>query len=152
MLEDPQKFSTSNFFNFLKNKRQKLAFWDLGNMERNKVRKSPLFFYSKKVQVEWPELDSGGNAQAFIVIFKYGKLEIGSRRDFRDFCHFCYLLPVFTGIEPGTLGSKGQCVIHSAMSAEGARWKNLMIQLCLVKKLFDLSLKIFLRKSLALVA
>jgi len=52
------------------------------------VTKQPSFFISKKVQVEWPELDSWGNAQAFIVIFKYGKLEIGLRRDFRDFVIF----------------------------------------------------------------
>ena len=64
-------------------------------------------------------MDSGGNAQAFIVIFENGKLEIGSRRDFRDFAIF---LATFS-IEPGTFGSKGQRVIHSAMSAEGARRK-----------------------------
>ena len=35
MLEDPKKFSTSNFFNFLKNKHQN---WDLASIKRNKVR------------------------------------------------------------------------------------------------------------------
>ena len=54
----------------------------------NVSRVHPSFFISKKVQVEWPEVDSGGNAQAFIVIFENGKLEIGSRRDFRDFAIF----------------------------------------------------------------
>ena len=36
----------------------------------------PSFFISKKVQVEWPELDSGGNARKFIEILNYAKLEI----------------------------------------------------------------------------
>ena len=48
-------------------------------------------------------MDSGGNAQAFIVIFEYGKLEIGLRRDFRDFAIFFILLLVFTGIKPRPL-------------------------------------------------
>ena len=39
----------------------------------------PSFFISKKVQVEWPELDSGGNARKFIEILNYAKLEIVHR-------------------------------------------------------------------------
>ena len=51
-------------------------------------RGHPSFFISKKVQVETPELEPGGNASNFIKIFNYGKLEIGLRRDFRDFAIF----------------------------------------------------------------
>ena len=48
----------------------------------------PSFFISKKVQVETPELEPGGNACNFIKILNYGKLEIGSRRDLRDIAVF----------------------------------------------------------------
>ena len=48
----------------------------------------PSFFISKKVQVETPELELGGNACKFIKILNYGKLEIGLRRDLRDFAIF----------------------------------------------------------------
>ena len=58
----------------------------------------------------------------------------GLRRDFRDFAIFSYLLPVFTGIEPRTFRSKGQRVIHSAMSAERAQQKNFIIEFSLLKR------------------
>ena len=49
---------------------------------------APLFFISKEVQVETPELEPGGNACNFIKILNFDKLEIGLRRDFRDFAIF----------------------------------------------------------------
>ena len=49
------------------------------------------FFISEKVQVEAPELILGGNACNFIEILKYGKLEIGLRRDLRDFAIFLFM-------------------------------------------------------------
>ena len=55
---------------------------------REPIHPHPSFFISKKVQVETPELEPGGNACNFIKILKYGKLEIGLRRDLRDFSTF----------------------------------------------------------------
>ena len=52
------------------------------------VTEHPSFFISKKVQVETPELEPGGHACNLIKIFNYGQLEIGLRRDFRDFATF----------------------------------------------------------------
>ena len=51
----------------------------------------PSFFISKKVEVCAPELKPGGNACNFNDIFDYHKLEIGSRRDFRDFAIFSFI-------------------------------------------------------------
>ena len=39
MLEEPQKFLTFNFIISFKKQTPKLAFWDLANIRRNKVRK-----------------------------------------------------------------------------------------------------------------
>ena len=66
----------------------------------------PSFFISKKVQVETPELEPGGNACNFIKIFNYGKLEIGLRRDFRDFAIFLIHFRFFRGSNPGPLDPK----------------------------------------------
>ena len=38
MLEDPKKFSTSNFLIFLKKQTPNLAFWELAIIKKNKVR------------------------------------------------------------------------------------------------------------------
>ena len=84
----------------------------------------PSFFISEKVQVEAPELILGGNACNFIEILKYGKLEIGLRRDLRDFAGFFNFLLVYLGIKPGTLGSEGQRVISLATRTERGREKN----------------------------
>ena len=54
---------------------------------------------------------------------------------------WAYFIPVFTGIEPGTFGSKGQRVIHSAMSAEGARRKKIYDTILLSKETFLFVLK-----------
>ena len=50
----------------------------------------PSFFISKKVQVETPKLELGKNACNFINTLNDGKLEIGLRRDFRDFAIFLF--------------------------------------------------------------
>ena len=70
----------------------------------------PSFFFSKKVQVEWPELESGGNAQAFIVILKHGRLEIGLRRDFRDFAIFLIHFRFLQGSNLGPLDPKASAL------------------------------------------
>ena len=74
------------------------------------MQSHPSFFISKKVQFEWPELDSGGNAQAFSVIFEYGKLEIGSRRDFRDFAIFVIYFRFSQGLNRGPLDPKANAL------------------------------------------
>ena len=38
MFENPQIFLTTIFFNFFEKQTSKLAFWDLVNIKRNKVR------------------------------------------------------------------------------------------------------------------
>ena len=70
----------------------------------------PSFFISKKVQVETPELEPGGNARNFIEIFKFSKLEIGSRRDFRDFCIFLVYFRFSQGSNPGPLDPKANAL------------------------------------------
>ena len=70
------------------------------------VTEHPSFFISKKVQVETPEVEPGGNACNFIKILNYGKLEIGSRRDLRDFTIFLIFYWFFQGSNLGPLNLK----------------------------------------------
>ena len=66
----------------------------------------PSFFISKKVQVEAPELEPGGKACNFIKIFNYAKLEIGSRRDLRDFAIFLIHFRFLQGSNPRPIDPK----------------------------------------------
>ena len=70
----------------------------------------PSFFISEKVQVEAPELILGGNACNFIEILKYGKLEIGLRRDLRDFAVFLINFWFFLGSNPGPSDPKANAL------------------------------------------
>ena len=70
----------------------------------------PSFFISEKVQVEAPELILGGNACNFIEILKYGKLEIGLRRDLRDFAVFLIFFWFIWGSNPGPSDPKANAL------------------------------------------
>ena len=70
----------------------------------------PSFFISKKVQVETPELELGGNACNFIKILNYGKLEIGLRRDLRDSAIFLIYFRFFWGSNRGPSDPKANAV------------------------------------------
>ena len=74
-------------------------------MKRTTLLDTP-FFISKKVQVEAPEPEPGGNAWNFIKIFNYGKLKIGLRRDFRDFAIFLIHFRFLQGSNPRPIDSK----------------------------------------------
>ena len=84
---------------------------------------SPLFFISKKVQVEAPEPEPGGNAWNFIKIFNYRKLKIGLWRDFRDFAIFLIYFRFFWGSISGPLDLNANTVTVWPQGRRGRKQK-----------------------------
>ena len=79
---------------------------------------------SKKVQVETPELEPGENTCNFIKFLNNGKLEIGLRRDFRDFTIFLILFWFFQGFNRGTLDLKTNALTVRPREQRGRSQKN----------------------------
>ena len=89
---------------------------------------APLFFISKKVQVETPELEPGGNACNFTKIMNYCKLEIGLWRDLRDFAIFLIYFRFFQGSNPGPSDPKANALKVRLRGQGEGRQKKFKIQ------------------------
>ena len=105
------------------------------NYSRSSAHNHPSFFISKKVQVEWPELDSGGNACVFNEILKYGKLEIGLRRDIKDFAIFLIYFRFIWDSNSGPLDPKVNVLTIRPWGQRGAREKNCKYGFSYIKSL-----------------
>ena len=105
----------------------------LNYLQMNTERITPLFLLVKKFKLSDQSWIQGEMHRLLLLFLKMVNWK-QVRGGISEILPFSQLLSVFTGIKPGTFGSKGQRVIHLAMSAEGDRQKKFHVTILLCKK------------------